>query len=388
MTGRILHVFPYDPRHLGQTFTSWAAGQLARWPLAAVARSRLAPQSSVHVIGPRARRMNLRGLEVVEHRALASGPRYRDWGDDWSFALERTLRGLGAADVAVIHLNDYAAARFAHRAAAQARVVLVFHGRGVGSWDEHAAGADLLVVLREDAATELRDRGAGPARIAVVSPSVDRELFHPAAAPPAGPPVLGFVGRLEASKGVLDVPHVLRVLADRGIPATVELVGAADAGQRAAVERAAEVAGVRDRLVLLGERAPEDVAARMRAWRALLFPSYTEGQPLTVLEACASEIPVAAVADVLPHELADRPGVATARRGDYADLVYRLVVGGAGSADAGWVLGHDAAAEQWDALIERLPEKPAQARVPVSRSSRVRRFRPARRAARAVLRRR
>ena len=47
------HVFPYDPGHLGLTLEQWWRGQLLRWPLAAVARSRSAADTVVHVIADR-----------------------------------------------------------------------------------------------------------------------------------------------------------------------------------------------------------------------------------------------------------------------------------------------------------------------------------------------
>lgn len=377
--GRVLHVFPYDPRHLGQTFEQWAEAQLARWPLAAVAASRLAGRSSVHVIGPRARRRSGPPLEIVEHRAVASGPRFRDWGDDWSASLERTLRRLGSDDVCVVHLNDYPAARLAQRAAHRATVVLVLHGRGVGRADDHLAHADLVVALRSDAIEELRRLGVDERRLALVRPSVDRGSL---AAPDGRPPtaVLGFVGRLEPSKGVLELPPALAAL---GGEATVELVGAHTAEHRAAVEAAADAAGVRGRIEILGELPAREVAARMRRWRALALPSHTEGHPLVALEALAAGLPVAAVGGVLPPELAERPGVHVGPRKRFHETLAAALA--AAPAPDPWVLGHKQGGEAWDALLDGLPAWTPRPRVRASRAGRVRRLRPLRRAARRAL---
>lgn len=387
---RVLHVFPYDPRHLGQSFDGWAASQPERWPLAAIGRSRLATRSTVHVIGPRRSRVSAPPLEIVEHASLSSGPSFRDWGDDWSLGLGRTLARLGADDACVIHLNDYAAARLTQRAAGGSRVVIVFHGRGLGSFDDHLASADRLVVLREDAAAELRARGARPERIAVLPPSVDPARFaaHDGELPTDGPLRLGFIGRLERSKGVLEVPPLLARLAEEGLLVRAELAGPFSGEQRAELDEAAGRGGVSDRIDVLGELPSAALARRMREWSLLMLPSYTEGHPIVALEACASRVPVAAVEGVLPSELERRPAVSVAPRERYAELVLALLRDGRRPPPDDWVRDHEAAGAEWDALLEGLPAWRAAARPKVSRLRRARRLRPLRRAARAVLRRR
>lgn len=386
---RILHVFPYDPRQLGQTFERWAEAQLERWPLAAVSLSAHASRTSVHVVGPRGRRLAAGPLEVVEHRALASGPRHRDWGDDWSASLGRALAGLGSEDVCVIHLNDYAAARFAQRAARRSRVVIVFHGRGLGDYDEHLATADHLVVLREDAAAELRARGATASRITVLPPSVDRSRFSAGddVATLGEPARLGFIGRLEASKGVQEIPLVLARLAGEGISARAELAGPFIGRQRAALEQAAARAGVGEQIEILGELPAARLAARMREWRLLLLPSHTEGHSIVALEACSCRLPVAAVEGVLPAELERRPAVSVVARERYPELVLGLLRDGRRPPCDGWVRDHQRAGAEWDDLLDRLPAWEPRERVAVSRLRRLRRLRIPRRVARAVLRR-
>lgn len=385
---RILHVFAYDPRHLGQTFERWSDSQLKRWPLAAVRLTRHAARSSVHVIGPQRRTHAAAPLQIVENRSATSGPAWRDWGDDWSADLQRTLGRLRAQDVCVIHLNDYAAARLAQRAARRSRVVIVFHGRGLGSFDEHLATADGLVVLRADAADELVARGARPGQVAVLAPSVDRSCFVPGDdVTGTGLLRLGFVGRLERSKGVLEIPPVLARLAASGVGARAELAGPASAEQRAELAGAAALAGVADRIELLGEVPAEQLARRMREWRLLLLPSHTEGHPLTALEACACRLPVAAVEGVLPVELEQRPAVSVGSRECYGELVSELLADQRRPPPDDWIRGHDTAAAEWDALLESLPAWGVRPQPAVSRLRRLRRLRPPRRLARALLRR-
>jgi glycosyltransferase involved in cell wall biosynthesis len=289
----------------------------------------------------------------------------------------------------VIHLNDYPAARLAQAAAKRSRVVIVFHGRGLGRFDEHLARADRLVVLREDAAQQLRLYPPAAERVAVLTPSVDLSLFHPREKrADADLPLLGYVGRLEASKGVLEIPPTLRALVDRGIDAYAELAGAATPRQRADLDAAAAHLGVRDRLKVLGDLTPAALGERMRNWRLLLLPSYTEGFPLVALEAGASRIPVAAVAGVLPAELEKRPGISVAPRQHYAHKVVALLDERMSAPEPDWVLGHEEAATMWDAVLEEIPpRRPApleHANIPDLRVVRLRRERATRLARRLV----
>jgi glycosyltransferase involved in cell wall biosynthesis len=360
---RVAHVLPFDPRHLGQEFDRWVDAQLVRWPFAAIARSRLATSSSVHMLGPRARIRAAPPLSFVEHRSLASGPRFRDWGDDWSASLGRAIRRLGPDDICVVHLNDYSAARLAERAAVHTRVVLVFHGRGLRGWET----ADALAVLHEDAGRELRDAGAGAGRVHVLAPSVDTSVFHPPETP-GDSSILGFVGRLEEAKGIAELPRILQRVPE----ARIEAAGNGELKLSA--------------VTLLGELPAAEVAERMRTWRLLLLPSHTEGYPRVALEAAASGLPVVAVAGVLPRELERRPGVHVASRATYPDLVARLLAEPRQRHPSDWVQSHDDAALAWDDLLESLPRWRVRPLPRISRMGRIRRFRPPRRLVRWLLR--
>lgn len=383
MPPHVAHVFPYDPRHLGHSFETWVDSQMARWPLSAVAQSDFAGDSSVHVIGSRSRTTARGALTVREHRSLTSGPRFRDWGDDWSASLGRYLRRLGPEDVVVLHLNDYAAARLAHRAAQPNRLVIVLHGMGVGPGDVHTRTASAIVALRQDTLQRLLEQGVDDERVVIMSPSVDRSLFHPLEVPArnSASPVLGFVGRLEASKGVSELPRVLRRLKDSGAPATVQAVGHGTMDEQESLMRLARDLGVEDGLSLLGERGPAAVADMMRIWRLLLVPSYTEGHSIVVQEARASGLPVAAVSGVLARDVENTRGIYSGARDAYPELV-RALLEGCSRPDPGGVPDHRDAALAWDALLRDLPAETSQARIPLDRWGRTRRLKPLRRAVR------
>jgi glycosyltransferase involved in cell wall biosynthesis len=212
------------------------------------------------------------------------------------------------------------------------------------------------------------DAGADLQRIRVLTPSVDTELFHPAESATDGV-TLGFVGRLEDSKGVRELPRVLRRLPG----AVIEAAGSGSVATPGVTR--------------LGELSAAHLAERMRTWRLLLLPSYTEGYPLVGLEAAASGLAVAAVAGVLPREFEQRPGIYVARRPEYPELVARLLSEPRQRYDYNWVPSHDDAARMWEELFESLPPwRPRQMPL-TSRWGRLRRARPPRKLARRLLRR-
>jgi teichuronic acid biosynthesis glycosyltransferase TuaC len=132
------------------------------------------------------------------------------------------------------------------------------------------------------------------ARITDVRNGVDLERFRPgdpAAArqalglPAGGRLVLG-IGRLVPGKG-----FVLAAQAVATLPASVKLVLVGDGPERAAIAAAGG-----DRVILLGTRAPAEVARACQAADCLVLPSDSEGWPNVVTEALAAGLPVVASA--------------------------------------------------------------------------------------------
>lgn len=346
----IHHVFPYDPRHLGVTTTEWWIGQQQRWPIASLCQTRDADRTTVHVIGEAIHGRYTSPLRLRVHSTLYDNSSWHAWGDDWSLSLGAKLRAAGPDDIVVVHMEAYAAARLALRAAHRARCVLVLHGRGIGARQDHAA-VDRVVVLHDESLKELVQSGLGGDSLIKVIPSVDRALFRPADRTKGHPIVLGYVGRLEESKGAFDLAPPLRQLKD--LPVRLECIGSAPS----AMERrraASAFSGLP--ATLLGEKPPREVAARMRAWDALLLPSYTEGFSLVALEALSSGTPVVAVEGVLPLTVAAKPGVVTVPRNDFAGGIRTALNVTIPERGSDWIPDHADAARVWDQLYELLPE--------------------------------
>lgn len=160
------------------------------------------------------------------------------------------------------------------------------------------SATDILAVSRS-----LRQRaielGIAPAsKIAVLgdgsSNGVDLARFDPSLPAPtdelraslgltAGIPVVGFVGRLTADKGVDVLARARAMLASRGIRHQLLVIGGADGADRA------QELDLGDDVVFTG-RVP-DPERYYRLMDVLCLPTLREGFPNVVLEAAASRVP-------------------------------------------------------------------------------------------------
>ncbi len=132
---------------------------------------------------------------------------------------------------------------------------------------------------------------------------IDNGLALPASSPPAGPVRnLLFVGLLVERKGVDLLLAALAEAARTGLPDDVRLTVVGDGPERAALEASASGLGLASRVDFLGFRS--DVPHLMADADAFVLPARMEQQPLVLIEAMASGLPVLAtdvggVADML-----------------------------------------------------------------------------------------
>lgn len=121
---------------------------------------------------------------------------------------------------------------------------------------------------------------------------VDLEVFRPRSADEPTPgPVVGFVGRLAADKGLRDLPPVLALVRESVPEAELVLAGEADAADPLD-ESTRRWLDDDQRNRRVGQT--DDVAGFLRGISVLCFPSQREGLPNAVIEAAASGIPVVA----------------------------------------------------------------------------------------------
>ena len=100
------------------------------------------------------------------------------------------------------------------------------------------------------------------------------------------------VGRLGAEKGQLLLVDAAAELLAEGIDLELVLVG--DGEQRPAIERRIRTLGLVDRVRITGWADRETVSREIRAARALVIPSLSEGLPVVAMEALALGRPVIA----------------------------------------------------------------------------------------------
>ncbi len=127
------------------------------------------------------------------------------------------------------------------------------------------------------------------------------------AAPPAQAGVrrLVCIGRLSKEKGQLLLIEAASQLASQGV--SFELVLAGDGPMRGDVEALARQHGITDRIRITGWLDAQGIEAELRAARALIVPSLSEGLPVVIMEAMANRRPVVApylagIPELVAHE--------------------------------------------------------------------------------------
>jgi glycosyltransferase involved in cell wall biosynthesis len=162
-----------------------------------------------------------------------------------------------------------------------ASALTISYNRARGTWHDNVRR---FLVLSEFAKERLIRAGLPEDRL-VVTPNFTGDR-GPRSSPPSQSSDVLFAGRLVEGKGIRTLLAAWEQAAPRGLRLLV-------AGDGEALD---EVKARDDRSVVsLGWIDGEELAARMRSARALLFPSeYYENMPMTILEAFASGLPVLA----------------------------------------------------------------------------------------------
>jgi len=102
------------------------------------------------------------------------------------------------------------------------------------------------------------------------------------------------IGRLTSQKRVHLAVRAARIIADRGRPVPLTIIG--DGPERPSLERESALAPQAP-VRFLGTRSPADVIATLERADACLFPAEQEGFGLAAIEALMMGVPVVACAD-------------------------------------------------------------------------------------------
>jgi glycosyltransferase involved in cell wall biosynthesis len=169
---------------------------------------------------------------------------------------------------------------------------------------------------------------------------VDLAQFAPSAEP-AGPPRVVLPARMLRDKGVVEFARAAQLLRSRGVGASFLLAGMLDQANPAALSRdeltrLQQESGVE----WLGQVA--DMPVLLRSTHVVCLPSYREGLPKVLIEACAAARPIVAAdvpgcREVVDHEVngllvrvRDVPALAEALQRLLSDAEMRVRMGAAG----------------------------------------------------------
>ena len=237
--------------------------------------------------------------------------------------------------------------------------------------------AEVLVVNTADETSELaRFYDVDPAKISVVSPGADTELYTPGTnrntelarrhlGIPLHAKVVAFVGRLQDFKGPQVLIRAMGEVVRRGRvdgPLRVIICGGAS-GAGSSVERYRELAaseGIGGCTRFLGPRPPEELVSIYQAADIVAVPSYNESFGLVAVEAQATGTPVvAARVGGLPLAVADgETGLLVNGHGheDWAQALEQLLIDDPTRIHMGEQAVAHAKAFSWAASADKLLE--------------------------------
>jgi len=254
----------------------------------------------------------------VRHLAVAMTRRITPISDAWSlFGLYRLMRGRRFTIVHTHTPKPGLLGQIAARLAGVPVVIHTLHGfyfhdgsrplvrRFYVTLEKIAARCSDLILSQnvEDVATAIREGIAPASRIRLLGNGIDLERFDPSCVGPPrrratramlglseDAPVVGFVGRLVAEKGVRELLRAGRIVLDRLPDARFLFIGGTDTDK--ADRLTAEVAsslGLQEACVFAGIR--QDMPEMYAAMDVFVLPSHREGFPRAPMEASAMKVP-------------------------------------------------------------------------------------------------
>ena len=157
---------------------------------------------------------------------------------------------------------------------------------------EKIAHARFVVAISQFGRSQLL-RWAAPehaGKVQIVHCGLDALFLEGTTPEPAQGSTLVNVGRLVEQKGQMVLLEAAAIVARRGVPFTLNLVG--DGPMRADLEDMIRRHGLGERVKLLGWQSNDKVHELLRQSRAMVMPSFAEGLPVALMESLALGRPV------------------------------------------------------------------------------------------------
>lgn len=159
--------------------------------------------------------------------------------------------------------------------------------------DLKAAAADRVLCISDFTRSQLC-LTADPAwwpRFTVARCGIDTQAFAYRDPPERGGPArIMALGRLSPEKGFAVLVEALGILRAKGIEAELRIVG--DGPMRASLSAQARAFGLDDAVTLAGELPPGEVRRELAASDVFCMASFSEGLPISIMEAMAIGVPV------------------------------------------------------------------------------------------------
>lgn len=163
--------------------------------------------------------------------------------------------------------------------------------------------ADTVTTVSESVREDLRKHYDIGEDIRITPNGVDTDEFNPRGCVGSGKELL-YTGRLDARKGLIDLLEALSILRRDGVDVNLTITGAGGFRERLEAEIAERQ--LEGRVHLAGFLPRKELIELYHESDILVFPSYYEGLPTTVMEAMAAGLPtvstdVPGVRDLIAH---------------------------------------------------------------------------------------
>ena len=203
-----------------------------------------------------------------------------------AFAIVRTftLPALVSGLLRRLRLIDYPTLVTAETGGLEDDIVALEKRPGSGAMKWLVTGNDLLNGLCQANIDHLRQFGYPAARVTMIPNGIETGAWE-RTSPPAGIERFLFLGRLDESKGVFELVEALAALRAQGRSPRLLVAGAGPDEQE--MKRRVTEAGLDDSVQFAGLVAHEEIDRLFEQSDCLVLPSWSEGMPLSVLEAAA-----------------------------------------------------------------------------------------------------
>lgn len=184
---------------------------------------------------------------------------------------------------------------------------LAVHRESWRTWVREALlGADAVIAVSGELANRARDLGVAEDRLSQIPNGVDCELFRPRTRKPGeGGWRFIYSGRYDPAKGLNELLQAMAGLRAQGRDVHLDLVGGGATDLSNEFPAQAAKLGIADRVRFVSEVAWREMPARFAAADVFVLPSYSEGLPLSLLEAFACGLPVVTTRCGGPEEVVD-----------------------------------------------------------------------------------